>query len=752
MPVPSVGLPCLPAMPPALISKTFRLLYILNALAVICLLWQVYGTWREAHEPNRLIVPLQVEKPGNAQLFFDQGQGIREEDSIAVTIVPRRKLAEVAFVVPRTPLHALRLHPVADTGRFAISAPRLETATGRTLVQFSTTSVVANEGIADWQQVADHWEGRGLGDPQVGLLFQAPLPAGKLHWPWESALVVGLLAAVLLWWHRRHPACGPKWPSPGTCWATIRNRASWLTDDGARQRIALGLGVLAVQLWLLWPLHQTLDWPMWDEANYAAQGSSWAQEGIQTIPLHTAPLYVASYALWSHAGDLAAAIFTQHYVTKLLTTLLLYTILAFWWRRPLAAACVALAWATTLFQIEFPVLLYQSAWGWFMAALVVVDAWPLAGLFLAGLATGTRQEYQFAVVILAAWLIWRGWRQRWTWRHWLAADGRITFGAAACTLTTALLLGGLIAHTHLEQSANRAWFAFQQHYAVRAVASGEVTGLNPWLDFDQIMQRDFPGARTLGEAWQCNAPAMIRHVTYNLRQASVELWQLWQFHAGLALAGALLLGGAALALLSRPPTARPHRSRASSMVLAASSLVVISPGLLIMAKGCYLLPIFAGVIGGLGGLLLLTRRSWKWAGIAGVAVLASGMVLVALAPAPFVAGSRPRPVHDTVERLRELFPHDQPFTLLSSGASSFAHYLGDARCRSIEAIPGAEGKTGPTPTLREWLDRVQPDAILVSDYWRQSSAYDAGAFDRELPETSWTRYDTAGSPLYVRKP
>ncbi len=175
------------------------------------------------------------------------------------------------------------------------------------------------------------------------------------------------------------------------------------------------------------------------------------------------------------------------------------------------AAAVALYWGATQFQIEFPVLVYQAGWLWFLAALVVVDRWPLTGLALAIAASCIREEYQFAALLLAAWIATSAWRHRWRATQWWARRGNVVGGVISTVIAGGLVVI-VLSRSQFTGGGNRVWFAFQQHYAVRATEVGAAGNLNPWTDYSAIVQKDFAGARSLSEAWKLNAPAVLRHV------------------------------------------------------------------------------------------------------------------------------------------------------------------------------------------------------------------------------------------------
>lgn len=735
--------------------RSLRLAYVSSLLLLVAaLVWLSEGGWaaiKDARGPNRLEIPLQVERPAMAEVFYDRGEGTRQEDSAAVPVAPASgaTMRVAAFPIPRVAVRGLRFDPIAFEGKFAVGEPRWTTASGRVLVRLPLSAVHPQNQIAELRLAGDRLEGAttaGANDAQLAIELPMPLPAGGVAVPWMRGLVVAGLAMAA---GRLRGASG----SRGWVAGKLRGSVAEITAMNARTLVLGALVVGGVELWLLWPLQRTLDWPLWDEANYAAFGAAWARGSGTLGELHSAPLFMASYGVWSHLGGLAAAIFAQHYFVKLGSTLLLFFVLTRWWRSWLAAAGVALVWGATQFQLEFPLLVYQAAWLWFLAALAVVDRWPLAGLGFVAMAMGVRQEYQFAVALLAGWLGWRAWRMRsWRWLVTTDAGGGLVVGALLAVLSGSVV-GGVLTQTSFGHSEGRAWFAFQQHYAVRAVETGEVKGINPWTDYPQVVERDFGGARSLGDAWKKNSAAVVRHVGYNLRMAPWEVARLGDVHAGLGAAAGLLVLGALLALAAndRKRPGEDARALRPSVVLGAASFIVVAPGLFVLAKGAYLLPVVPAVIGGAGWLVAgLARRGGWWLSLGGAMALAAGVVVVAEAPRIFVPGERSRPVAGTLAELEKNWPKTGRAALLGAGASSYAHYLGDERCLGVEPFSETSGVAGQSARLGDLLARFQPLAVLVTDDWRRSSRFDAGEIARALPSPEWIKREVPAGELYWR--
>ncbi|MBS0633163.1 MAG: hypothetical protein JSS11_14730 [Verrucomicrobia bacterium] len=736
------------------------------------------NAWRDWLGPNRLIVPLWVDRPATAQLFYDQGQGIRAEDCASVSLPGGgTALHELAFPVPRAALRELRFDPMIAVGKFTIGAPRLESASGRVIARFPLTAVVPRQQIAGWQREGDRWLGTTeteANDPQLTFGLGGPLRVGSPRIPWIELLF--LLAAGGAWgWLRRRKALrGWRFLPAAEArlavvrgWITDPARGGWLAGPG---RLMMGPGslltgavlVAALQLWLLWPLHRVMDWPLWDETNYAARGLAWATHGGSLDALNTSPLYVVMYAGLSWLGDVGSMVCAQHYVVPLTATVLLYFILARWWRSPMAATAAALLWAMSSFQLEWPILVYQAAWLWFLAAVLTADRWPLAALGFALLAACVRQEYQFTAMALLAWHGWRAWRQKYSWRDWLGRGGRWPgWAVLAAAVWAGVVFVLLRTDLSMRHSDERLWFAFEQHYAARAASLGEVKGLNPWLDYKMVTRHDFPGANSLSAAWRVNAAGVKHHLIYNLTHFGGELASLWRCAPGLRPAAWALLAAALLAMAgrraARTPASggeRPGDSRSASAVLAASALLAVAPGLIVLAKESYLLALVPGVFGAVALLWSrATRGTVAWRaglGVAALGLLTLGVVMLIRAPQPFEPGDRPRPVAETVAELEKIWPTTGREALLGVAAISYAQYLGEDRCQAIEALTGVSNQSGEDVPIERVLAETKPLAVLVTADWRASQRFDGAKLARLLAAPEWTVRTVPAGQLYVR--
>lgn len=101
-------------------------------------------TWRwliSSIEPNQLVVPMKVSGSEHAQLFYDQGKGIREEDSVGRFIQVSDHLSHIKFALPYGEIKSLRFDPASSATKFQIGKPFLVNGFGEILTAFDFNEI-----------------------------------------------------------------------------------------------------------------------------------------------------------------------------------------------------------------------------------------------------------------------------------------------------------------------------------------------------------------------------------------------------------------------------------------------------------------------------------------------------------------------------------------------------------------------------------------------------------------------------------
>jgi hypothetical protein len=698
---------------------------------------QANSAWRDSHEPNCLVIPLRVDRRDYAQVFYDVGRGFNALDCATLVVWPTREGREMRFPVPRKPLRALRFDPLATEGSIEVGSPRLETASGRVIEALPLSAIKPQNQIAEFRQVGPILRiatTPAANDPMLTVELASPLNPHAVSLPWAWLAVTIVAAAGVLFFTRQ-----------------LRDllRSAWCGIVAVREpagKAGFWCGALVVatlQLWLLWPLHRVLDVPLFDEAGYMGWGALWSHNGSPGRYLFNCPLYVLQYALeLKFLGHNGAAYFFNQYVFKIAGAVLLYMVLARWWRCWQIAFLFGLMWVNAAFQSQQLILVYHAALFWLLLAILLADEWPLASIGCLLLGICVRQEYQFATAAFGLWLIWQKRRGRITWGEWAAKRaGTRLVGITACLLLFGLF-GYIFAHIAVAGSGARAWFAFQQHYSVRAVSAGEITGVEPWIDYPRVIGRDFPGAHSLLEAWQINSAAVSHHIASNLRRAPSALFELVQpLPAQRHVVIFLLLALGLVAWWWRSRVLAPVAGPSPSRAIAVCALLALIPGLVIFAKDAYLLAALPAVtlamswtVWRLVGLLPLApwKTGWLPCGIVLLAALAT-----AFTPRSFEAQSVIRDIAENVAALDFHWPAGRRVKLLAVPASSYQLYLGTTRCEAIEGIVAVRGNARGESSLASRLRLNQPDVVLITPEWTNSASFDQAEASSLLRPPQW---------------
>ncbi len=673
-----------------------------------------------------------------AQLFYDGGEGINEAQSDTL-FVRHGQINRLVFTVSVPVIKGIRFDPLTSGGTVRISRVWYEDATGTRVIELPT------EGFKPANQIASITQTgaavtvvmpAGVDDPQLVRSWATPLVFPGRPPPW---MAIGLLVAGL-----------------GAVVVALSSRKP-ITLSGAG---AAAVGVALVTVTFLWPLHRTLDYPLWDEANYLGWGQNFWRTG-NLGEIAGSPGYHLWYAALSTLWGGGAAIFASQYALKGLLAGLTLVVARRWFDSWLVAGLVAVSVALSQWQLTFPLLVYHAAFACFLGAIAVADRSRWAAIGLLALAALTRLEYAFAAMVTVTlwWAVWRrtavpgnsAERSRRSLGMKLGAFLPLLLAAYATWHVQGWALGG-----------QRGWFAFQQHYTVGLAETGQLPGLNPWLDYPGIIKRDFPGAHSLAEAWRINQGAVMHHLGRNLAAVPARLGDFFITpHPGrygwmmaLTLGLAALAGAATFSSGGQLSFADWVRPRRWGIAVTLAGAVATLPGMMVYAKTAYLLPMIPLV-----WLLIAVSAAWvrsnlpategharSWVGAVGLTLIGSAVALTAPRP---LAVPQAQPVRQDLAVIRRECP--PPARLLGLGSESYAVYLGPGYA-GIEPLNSGVGRasTGPEATLAQLLEYYHPDAILVTDMWRASAFLNSKELDGLLKQ-GWRKVPLAEGELYLAR-
>lgn len=647
-----------------------------------------------------------------AQLFYDRGEGYNQRDSSTAS-VRAESANELTFAVRGASLSRLRFDPLDTAGVVRIRAMWRGDAHGQHRTPLDPRGFAAENQIADLRVRDDALEVRTVSpanDPMLSFAPATPLQAPARFSTGLRWIAVLLLAGAAAF-HLR--AAARAYPFPG-----------WL---------AL-LGVATAALTMLWGLHLSLDVPLWDEANYLAAGRR-AQSG-DFGPLDGAATYHVWYALLLRLWPDEHAVFANHYLLKLALPLLATLVARRWFDSWLSGALLGIATALSSWSLGFPLLVYQAAFAWWLAALATIDRQRALGIAFAVLAALTRLEFIFPLLAwLGIWLIGTITRRRTASPPPAAATATPPrsrgprFAAIAAWTFVAILLFGL---SDWNPGVSRSWFAFRQHYAVAASERGEFPGENPWLAYPKFIQRDMPEADSLRSALAKYPDRVLGHIGHNLSRAPTEIGTFFAISSPLPAGIALLLLGSCAIIAGHPRRTTGYRAwwteHGTSASFAICGLVATVPGLIIYAKTAYLLPAVPVIWLLVAGLAVgLTRFSGtpisRFGTAVGIVAMLATTWLVTASTSPFPPFREPRPVVGTLAALRRECP--VPCRILGVSSSSYAHYLGAATV-GVEPLASTSGSNAPEarPPLPELVRNERIDVVLVTADWRRSGVFD----------------------------
>lgn len=533
----------------------------------------------------------------------------------------------------------------------------------------------------------------------------------------------------------------------------MTGRTSPSASGGLSHRVRVALNevpgllalVLVVGLWVL----AVEDLAFFDEAAYMARGRAGVDGGFTGGAVYSDMYWLLSRLV----HDPVNLYFTGRVVTAALFVLGVWAALRL-------HAPARVAWAFAAVAVVLPV---AHAWPGVAnpaAAIVLVCAaaifrWPGPATlgWTAGalwIAAGARPEYVYCAAIVTIWAL------TWAISRSVQAPRAGLLRAWVAVLSSLGILAVLVRLHGTPFDGSRTWMAFGQHYGIRTHLAGE----DNWFQWEQVIDRDFPGAESITGALTAAPGLFGRHALLNVVETPRMLLDfllpdLPLQHPARLLATVMLVALAvavAYAVLARPrQTARRTRAlgtrtrlgqhAAPLCFLAIVLLFSLAPIAAIYPREHYLLVLagFAFLVGGILVAKLSTPPSRLWTVVApqtALFALFTGLTLMAIT----VRVSDPPILAQTV---RALDSTGQSRTLLAvpSELAAFTPLLVPT---TIDPLTGE--------TFTAFLDRGRIDAVLVTDRLRVGGWSGLPGFEESLREPASVGFRALipGSLLYVR--
>jgi hypothetical protein len=323
-------------------------------------------------------------------------------------------------------------------------------------------------------------------------------------------------------------------------------------------RRKIGLGLLPIMFLVAGFLYYTHNFPrcfdiwLWDETEYMYQGqqsgpiafSSYEWAPLYSLfyrtislfvpdPMH---LYMAGSILILFAAYLLGAVSVlllsgNPILTVMLTALSVFSGIYLTWPRVSFAAIALLALAIP-FALHFRRFCDK-------AAILVVAAFLVTFIrpeFISSL-------YLLSIIATASFLA----ALRTELKGGLGHSGVLSARLRVPVLSLAAVAVLSIVWTFpIPKGGTRAFIAFGQHYALRYVNDHQLA-TDPWLQWEQIMAGEFPGARTVGAAFRNSPQKVLGFWARNLHEL---ISQIWGAISQAVLDNALFFGAAGLAFIA----------------------------------------------------------------------------------------------------------------------------------------------------------------------------------------------------------
>jgi hypothetical protein len=524
------------------------------------------------------------------------------------------------------------------------------------------------------------------------------------------------------------------------------------------------LCVVILQFLLLYPLHTTMDLPIWDEAIYLLQGG-WFVHGDTLGPISISPVYSFLYSLLIRIFGTVDSVFYMQYLVKVTVSGLFLLCLIEHLRSRLLALLLTLIWVVSGVNIFERVLVYHVALGFFLLALFSLNKHRGLSLLLLILASLTRLEYLFPTLAFAGYLAFSsGSKLGSRWSEFIPRKVGITSPVLMGILLAMVISYVLLNVDDLNPGTNRTWFAFNQNYALHEVESGRYK-LNPYLDYNLIIQEDFPGAESLANAFQINPQSFVKHLVRNIAMLPQAILSFSIPYIGLRVWGVLYGGllGFAITILTYAAVLnrrlivlgflRVIGERRDVLYLTVAGMLSLAPILLVYPRPhhTFIMVPFCLLWVGLACLQVLkiihSPQFTRWS----LTSLNALFILSILATSKPYVSQPERPVYDKITRLIELWPNEK-LKLLAVGASWYAGYIGVDKVDAIEPLATASGDkiANQGTDLRLLLERYHPDAVLVNNELVSSKNFKINSLE-VLNSDRWVKHAIGADTVYFLK-
>jgi hypothetical protein len=559
------------------------------------------------------------------------------------------------------------------------------------------------------------------------------------------------------------------------------SRANWRAIGAA---LALCLFVAFLQVLFLYPLHKTADLPIWDEAIYMGNGNAFLHGGSLGT-LSDSPLYALLYsALVAEYGRIGS-IFCAKYLVKTFVSLAFFWFLSAHLRSRLLALLLTMVWIVGQVNLIMVVLVNLAALGLFLLALICIEKRQVLALLLLCLSALTRLEFLLPFIAFAGFLAWTSVKAIAGKRASARSDGEALFTSRweyGAAIFLVLLIGFVAIHVRdFNPGSKRAWFAFNADYAYTQAANGRFNLDDPSIDYNIVMQADFPGANSLPQALAVNPRRFVGYISGNVpKLANSVLSTVAISYSGSMLANSLappqrthpmkimyrvvavtFVIAVLLASFKKEffrNVAAAFREKKLLFYATVMSIPALLPALIAIPEPRYALItapflfFWPGLVWREAFRAIDPQRSGRR-----VLLVLCGLFLfmMMIAPKPYSGTDFSRPILDEISTLSQLWPH-QRLKLMGITSTWYADYLGPDRATPIEPFGTSVGNMmygeamqGRAGDMAALIRQYNPDVVLVNGALVASPNFHVQTLS-VLDSSAWRRCTIEGDRFYFK--
>ena len=529
--------------------------------------------------------------------------------------------------------------------------------------------------------------------------------------------------------------------------------------------LSLYMCVVVLQFLLLYPLHTTMDLPRWDEALYMGWGEQFLHGGTLGY-ISGSPVYKLLYSIFVKIFGTVNSIFYMQYFVKISVSALFLLFLVEYLQSRLLALLLTLIWILSGVNIWEKVLVYHVALGFFLLALVSLNKHQVIAFLLLCLCALTRLEYIFLTFAFAGYLtVTSISRYKSDRLGSVSPKIGISLPRLMVSLLTMFLSYVVLNVGSFNPGTKRTWFAFNQNYARHEVESGRYK-LNPYIDSNIVIQKDFPGADSLTDAFLINQNLFLNHLLRNiaiLPEATIRFIRPYTSGSRSGLLYGVLLGFIITVLIQAAVVnhrmffsglLRVIRERKKILYLTLMCIPTLIPILLvyplphhtlIMAPLCLFWPGLA-YLQALKIINFVKFTRWSLINLNLLFIL-----FILVVHKPYTSKYGERTVYGQVTQLIEVWPEEK-LKLLGVGASWYASYIGSQNVLPIEPLATVYGgKIDYDSTdLRILIKKYNPDAVLINSVLINSKNLNTDSLE-VLNSDQWVKYPIGNDSLYFLK-